>query len=580
MRILYYLGICFLFLCSNAYSLQSQVNLDKKHSNIELQKDLDFIRNYKNIDSVKSFLIKTLNSNSSLAEKYYITYLERGIKENNIKIQFTAYYYLGDIAYEKRNYVQSIKHGKSALKIAEKQKHERNQIIALNQLGNVYYIIRKYDTSLNQYLKAYNIVINNDLKNLELHILGNLSMIRTRIHRYEEALVSYQKIIDLLEKEEYRKVPNYSGIHLSTVQGAGVCNFLLKKYDSALKYYNEGFFLAEKYKSRRHTIMFHMTSGEVYTAKEMYDKALYHLNKAKTSINQGKTEFDHLSHTTNYHIATVFYRKKEFEKALNYLSKSFDMINSFEKETQVEKIAKMYDLAYRAAEKLEDKELQLEYSVAYRRVIDSFYKDDIRTKDRLYDQSMNNLEEKNKSLSSQNLMYIIISITFVVIIIALSVYNYQKQQKNKKLFEVLQEQQKEKATSTIEKKEFVTDKKATTLFRQLKELEETKFFLDQGCNLYNTAKLIGTNTTYLSKVINEHQQKSFNDYINKLRVAYCIKEFESGKKFQSYTIKAIANELGYKSVNTFASAFKKQTGITHSYYIKQMLKKEKTERSN
>ena len=38
----------------------------------------------------------------------------------------------------------------------------------------------------------------------------------------------------------------------------------------------------------------------------------------------------------------------------------------------------------------------------------------------------------------------------------------------------------------------------------LKKLEEKEYYLKQDCNSYNVARKIGTNTSYLSKVINNH----------------------------------------------------------------------------
>ncbi len=109
------------------------------------------------------------------------------------------------------------------------------------------------------------------------------------------------------------------------------------------------------------------------------------------------------------------------------------------------------------------------------------------------------------------------------------------------------------------------------LLQKLSSLEKTTFYLNIDCNLYNTAKNIGTNATYLSKIINEYKEQSFNDYINELRIKYFRNRLYNDAKFRSYTIKAIARELGYGSVNTFALAFKKQTGLSHSYYIKKVI---------
>ncbi|WP_299180432.1 AraC family transcriptional regulator [uncultured Aquimarina sp.] len=155
------------------------------------------------------------------------------------------------------------------------------------------------------------------------------------------------------------------------------------------------------------------------------------------------------------------------------------------------------------------------------------------------------------------------------------IYNIKTKRKNKFLYEELQKERiqesiPEKDIPVVSKNEFITDKKIENLLQKLSALEKTEFYLTIDCNLYNTAKKIDTNTTYLSKIINEYKKQSFNEYVNELRIKYFRNRLNNDPKFRSYTIKAIAGELGYGSVNTFASAFKKQTGLSHSYYIKKV----------
>ncbi len=104
----------------------------------------------------------------------------------------------------------------------------------------------------------------------------------------------------------------------------------------------------------------------------------------------------------------------------------------------------------------------------------------------------------------------------------------------------------------------------------LKKLEEKEYFLKQECNSYNVAKKINTNTSYLSKVINSHYGKNFNTYINDLRINYTIVRLKNDVIFRSYSIQAIAEEVGYKSADSFTKYFKKDTGLNPSFYIKEI----------
>ena len=109
---------------------------------------------------------------------------------------------------------------------------------------------------------------------------------------------------------------------------------------------------------------------------------------------------------------------------------------------------------------------------------------------------------------------------------------------------------------------------------ELRRFEQNHEYLQSDLTLSLLAKQINSNTRYLSKVISYHKQKTFIQYINDLRVKYAVDRLKTDEHFRKYTLYAIANELGFKKTESFTKAFKKVTGITPAYYIRE-LKKEK-----
>lgn len=116
----------------------------------------------------------------------------------------------------------------------------------------------------------------------------------------------------------------------------------------------------------------------------------------------------------------------------------------------------------------------------------------------------------------------------------------------------------------------IDDEKVNEILTKLQKLEEQKYFLRQDCTLHNMAKRLKTNTTYLSKIVNTHLNKSFSVYINELRINYAIIELKRNKQLRAYSTKAIAQELGYKKAGSFSKYFKEATGITPAVYIKEI----------
>ena len=113
------------------------------------------------------------------------------------------------------------------------------------------------------------------------------------------------------------------------------------------------------------------------------------------------------------------------------------------------------------------------------------------------------------------------------------------------------------------------------ILEQLDLFENEKKFLSKDVSLNDMAKKIGTNSTYLSKVINLKKDKNFSQYINDLRIDYTIYLIDANAKFRNYTIKAIASECGFKSAESFSKGFYKKYGIYPSYYLKQLESKNK-----
>ncbi len=88
--------------------------------------------------------------------------------------------------------------------------------------------------------------------------------------------------------------------------------------------------------------------------------------------------------------------------------------------------------------------------------------------------------------------------------------------------------------------------------------------------LAELAKKLDSNTTYLSKFINDSKGQNFSQYLNELRIKYIVGQLKVDSKLRSYTIKAIAEEVGYGTAQSFSKAFFQQTGIYPSYFIKKL----------
>ena len=80
------------------------------------------------------------------------------------------------------------------------------------------------------------------------------------------------------------------------------------------------------------------------------------------------------------------------------------------------------------------------------------------------------------------------------------------------------------------------------------------------------AGLVESNSRYVSQVINDTYGKNFRAYLNEYRIREARLRLMDTAAYGHYTIKAIAESVGYKSHTNFINIFKDITGITPSIY--------------
>jgi AraC-like DNA-binding protein len=100
-------------------------------------------------------------------------------------------------------------------------------------------------------------------------------------------------------------------------------------------------------------------------------------------------------------------------------------------------------------------------------------------------------------------------------------------------------------------------------------LKTNKPFIKEGYGMPDLAAELGFSSHQLSYLINKHYGMNFYSLINQYRVDTC-KEKLRQREYREKTLEAIARESGFHSRATFIRAFKMQTGITPSAFIKNL----------
>jgi len=106
------------------------------------------------------------------------------------------------------------------------------------------------------------------------------------------------------------------------------------------------------------------------------------------------------------------------------------------------------------------------------------------------------------------------------------------------------------------------------LIRNLESLmDKEKIYTIDNLSVDHVAQRLGTNSKYISQIINEYYRKNFYLHINSYRVEEA-KRLMMETANEKYSILGIAHMVGFVSKSTFNTAFKRITGITPSEFKK------------
>jgi AraC-like DNA-binding protein len=105
----------------------------------------------------------------------------------------------------------------------------------------------------------------------------------------------------------------------------------------------------------------------------------------------------------------------------------------------------------------------------------------------------------------------------------------------------------------------------------LKLMVDEKQFRNDNLTLKSLSESLHVSPQVLSQVINQKSAMNFNSFVNAFRIEES-KRLLLLEGFKNQTIAAIAYEVGFNSISSFNTAFKKQTGETPMAYRQQLLK--------
>jgi AraC-like DNA-binding protein len=116
------------------------------------------------------------------------------------------------------------------------------------------------------------------------------------------------------------------------------------------------------------------------------------------------------------------------------------------------------------------------------------------------------------------------------------------------------------------------DAESTKIICILKEaMEQDGLYLNPALNLNLLAQHTALTPKIVSAVLNQHEHKNFNDFVNEYRVN-AFKQKVCAAELRHLTIAGIAADCGFNSQATFQRIFKQFTGLSPTEYKAQAAK--------
>ena len=363
--------------------------------------------------------------------------------------------------------------------------------------------------------------------------------------------------------------------------------FLKKQYDRALTYVHEAENLMDRngFHDRAHT---YNLLGELLDELGNYNQAIEYYKKAMKDKQASQTSsvvYAHLGY------ARALMKQGKYHEAISLLKQGIAIsqarTNAVHRNELYETLSICYEKLHLYQEALGAyKHFRIENDSLFsedkeRDLSEMQYRYDNERQENLIKQSRLDMMQKEQRL--QQLSFLL---TIIILVLGLLYYLYHR--KNKLYLSIVKQNQDaikrenelSRRISELENQgsnpgkyasSSLTDEKSLALFRQLEHLmRNEKIYRDNDLTKDKVSELLGTNRTYLSRIINEQTQMSFTYYVNRFRIEEAIRQLSDPAN--DVPLKALASELGFNSISTFYNLFQSSVGMTPAQYRSKVKK--------
>lgn len=448
-----------------------------------------------------------------------------------------------------------------------------------------YYHYKRFQAALNEYLQAYEYSKNTKNDFLKYQNLYHIGVVKSYLGYYEEASKLFEQCIT------YYNPKSKSGLHpnefynnkkgyLNSLHQLIICYRNLQKSKEASLAIQTG--LDEVGNDNDYA----QEKGYFLLAKGIaeYDEKEYTLaaDALKQSIPPIKKAGDFARLSVDYfYVGKSYAGLKRNTESILYFRK-VDSI--FQKHQFIlPELRENYEILIKHYKKEGDQGQQLYFTGQLLKADSIISKDFIYLSGKIHKEfdTRTLLDEKSKLEKANSWGSVIIGglIMIAIVLLILLIIRYRREKNIQQKYILLEERfslqqslASEKPLVSMEleeKKTGLDENKVEELLTKLKIFEAKKEYTQKGLTINKLAGQLGTNSNYLSQVINDCKGVNFNKYLSELRINYITGLLFENKEYLKYRIETLAKECGIASRQNFSDLFYEINGIRPTDFIRK-----------
>lgn len=456
----------------------------------------------------------------------------------------------------------------SIISVTKNSEHKNYPTLGYILKGHIQYGEGNANKALENYLKAYDFCIKKENQEHQLQVSLAIAAIRNIYGQHSAAAQLYRETLRLLRQKTNYEFTHYED-YITLLFNLSLTHIRLSQLDSAKYYIDQGIMVSKKSGDKHDFQDFVLIEAQLNYYNRDYQSAkdtlqiylnlldgtskaikLYYLGKIEQKLgNDSQAVKNFLK------IDSIINLTKDPFNEIKDVYQQLIIYSSLENNTknQIQYLGKL--IYYDSVLSLEQQEITNQAVLAY----------DIPYLKHQKQKAEEQLKMKSVAVKGVG------SLAFLTTCSGLFFYLRNRKMKYK-LKLLLEETNKVKPITKVEGKHpaSVPDEIRIDILKKLYEFEEGGFYLRKEIDMSTLAQEFGTNTSYLSIVVNHYKKMTFPNYLKDLKISAAISRLKVEPELLKYNYQGLAEVFGFKTADSFSKAFYKKTGVYPSNFLTEL----------